>query len=82
MAKSTKKAAPKAVKAPKVKAPASRMTLKTANEVIPDPRSERIVLPIVEGVQVVAIIEGGNATHMHCRMADGTTRHVAKELFN
>lgn len=40
-------------------------------------------LPIVEGVQVVEILPSGEtATQLHVRMADGTTRHVDRSLFN
>jgi hypothetical protein len=38
--------------------------------------------PYYNGTQVVDIIQGETLTHFHCKMSDGTTMHVPKELFN
>lgn len=52
-----------------------------ATEVV-DPQ-HNISLPIVDGQQVVSILDDGRETetHYHCQMANGTTMHVAKEVF-
>lgn len=41
-------------------------------------------LPVIEGVQVIEVLKDGKETptHYHVRMADGTTRHVAKQLIS
>lgn len=58
--------------------------------VMDEPVSEAPVDPqhdikpiIVDGLQVVSILEDGRETetHYHCQMSNGTTMHVAKELF-
>lgn len=72
------KAAARVAKAPKAPvAPDAEQV-----EVAPEPKAS-VPMPVVEGVQVVAILEDGMATASayHCRMADGTTRHVEKSLF-
>ena len=40
-------------------------------------------MPVVSGVKVVAILNDGKETetHFHCAMANGTTQHVEKRLF-
>ncbi len=41
-----------------------------------------ITLPVFEGAQVIAILEEDvNGTFKHCKMSDGTTRHVPNHLF-
>lgn len=39
-------------------------------------------MPTFEGAQVVAVLEDGHTkTHLHCRMADKTTKHLPRTLF-
>lgn len=38
--------------------------------------------PKIDGKMVVEVLEKGNTeTEFHCRMDDGTTQHINKELF-
>lgn len=50
---------------------------------VTSPSSETSELPVVDNVQVISILDDKKetATQYHCQMADGTTRHVDKELF-
>lgn len=50
----------------------------------PAPARKVPALPVLNGVQVIAILNDGRETDTmyHVRMADGTTRHAEKSLFS
>jgi hypothetical protein len=74
-----KKKAPKAPKAakPASKSQARRVKAQADAPAAVEPQKE---LPTVRGHKVVRIIEQ-NDKFYHCEMDDGTTQHVASELF-
>ena len=46
-------------------------------------KKEEPKLPVYDNYQVVKILENGhNSTHLHCLMANGSTVHVPRKLFN
>ncbi len=83
---STKKpaAAPKKEKAPRVRKPkapeASTEGTATQGTAQAGPAAAERVLPRYENAQVTEILSEGT-THHHCKMDDGTTKHVPVELF-
>lgn len=81
MAKTKKQAGPKKVAAVKSrKAPARKVA---RPEVAAPAQTTEVKLPTYDKVQVVRILDSGHSkTHFHCYLADGTTRHVPKHLFN
>jgi len=50
---------------------------------VPELGQEEVFMPVFETIQVRYIMKDNrsNMTHFHCKMSDGTTRHVPRGLF-
>jgi hypothetical protein len=79
---------PKTIKKPVVKKSSTKSKTPTKSEVkLTGKRAGTTTVyakkfPIFEGKTVISVLDGGHTkTHNHCKMSDGTTMHVPKDLF-